>query len=345
MAGLTMNLAFSVELHKLRFLKPAKTSRNTFQEKRHWLLKIWDIKNPANIGIGEAAPLEFLSPDYREDLDTIIESTMNQLIEGQQLEDLDLTRFPSVKFCIESAILDLKNGGKQVYFQSEFLTGKPIPINGLVWMNSLDLMMQEASQKIKDGFNCIKFKIGSHDFDEECRFLEQFRKLPQAKSVEIRLDANGAFLPEEAFEKMKDLVRFDVHSIEQPVKAGQWETMAKLCCDSKLAVALDEELIGINAKSEGHKLLKFIQPSYIILKPTLLGGFIESEFWIKFAESLGIGWWATSALEGNYGLNALAQWVGKQQTIMPQGLGTGMLYENNFPSHAEIKNGLLYYRE
>jgi len=340
-----MNLAYSIELHKLRFLKPAKTSRNTFEEKKHWLVKIWDINNPTVIGIGEAAPLEFLSPDYREDLHSNIESTLNLLIEGHRFEDLDLSGFPSIKFCIESALIDLKNGGKQVYFRSEYLIKKPIPINGLIWMNSLESMMLESIQKINDGFNCIKFKVGSHDFDEECRFLEKFRKLPQTKSIEIRLDANGAFLADEAFEKMNDLLKFNVHSIEQPIKPKQLDDMAKLCRDSKLSIALDEELISIDTKNDAFKLLKFINPAFIILKPTLLGGFTQSDRWIELAESLKIGWWATSALEGNFGLNALSQWVGKHQITLPQGLGTGLLYENNFPSHAEIKNGFLYYKE
>ncbi len=339
-----MQINYSVEIHKLKFKKPAKTSRNIFNEKLHWLVKIWDIKNPKVIGIGEAAPLEFLSPDYNDDLGQIIETKINQLVEGHRFEDLDFEKLPSVKFAIESALLDLENGGKQIYFRSDYLNGKPITINGLVWMNDLDEMLKEAILKVDSGFKCIKFKIGSHDFDTECRFLEQFRYWPQTKNIEIRLDANGAFEPEDALEKLKDLHRFQIHSIEQPIKAGLWDYMAKICKDSKVSIALDEELIGIDFQREGDKILKHIKPQFIILKPTLLGGFKVSDQWVKLAEKSGIGWWATSALEGNYGLNAIAQWVGKYNTSLPQGLGTGTLYENNFKAFSEIKNGELFYK-
>ncbi len=338
-----MELQYSVQLHKLTFKKPAKTSRNVFEEKLHWIVKLWDKKSPEIIGIGEAAPLEFLSPDYDEDSGNIIESKLDQLVEGEKFEDLDFDELPSVKFAIESALLDLENGGKQIYFNSEYLTGKPIPINGLVWMNDLDEMLKEAVAKAGIGFGCIKFKVGSHDFDAECRFLEQFRNTHQGKNVTIRLDANGAFLADEALEKLKEFSRFNIHSIEQPIKAGDWDDMAKICKDSKIAIALDEELISIKS-SERQDLLKHISPHYIILKPTLLGGFKESDHWISLANRHKIGWWATSALEANIGLNAIAQWVGKYNTILPQGLGTGLLYQNNFEAKSEIKGGNLYYK-
>ncbi len=339
-----MKLCYSVELHKLKFKKPAKTSRNVFEEKLHWIVKLWVKKNPEIIGIGEAAPLEFLSPDYDEDLGSIIESKLDQLVEGEKFEDLDFDELPSVKFAIESALLDLENGGKQIYFNSEYLTGKPIAINGLVWMNDLDEMLKEAIAKTALGFECIKFKVGSHDFDAECRFLEQFRNTQQGKNVTIRLDANGAFMADEALEKLKEFSRFNIHSIEQPIKAGDWDDMAKICKDSKIAIALDEELISIKSP-ERHDLLKHICPQYIILKPTLLGGFIESDHWISLANKNKIGWWATSALEANIGLNAIAQWVGKHNTILPQGLGTGLLYQNNFEPKSEIKGGNLYFKK
>ncbi len=338
-----MQINYSVKLHKLKFKKPAKTSRNVFEEKLHWIVKLWDKKNPEIIGIGEAAPLEFLSPDYDEDLGSIIESKLDHLVEGEKFEDLDLDELPSVKFAIESALLNLENGGKQIYFNSDYLTGKPIPINGLVWMNDLDEMLKEAIAKADLGFGCIKFKVGSHDFDAECRFLDQFRNTQQGKNVTIRLDANGAFMPDEALEKLKEFSRFNIHSIEQPIKAGDWDDMAKICKDSKIAIALDEELISIKS-SERHDLLKHISPQYIILKPTLLGGFKESDHWISLANRHIIGWWATSALEANIGLNAIAQWVGKYNTILPQGLGTGLLYQNNFEPKSEIKVGQLFYK-
>ena len=339
-----MELQYSVEVHKLKFKKPAKTSRNVFREKRHWVIKLWDKKNPEIIGIGEAAPLEFLSPDYNKDLTGIIEDRLDKLVEGERFEALDLDELPSVKFAIESALLDLKNGGQQVYFNSEYLAGRPIPINGLVWMNDLDEMLNEAINKAGSGFKCMKFKVGSHDLDAECRLLEKFRNTPEGKSISIRLDANGAFLADEALKKIKELSRFHIHSIEQPIKAGQLDDMAKICMDSKIPVALDEELIGIKSNARD-KILKHIKPQFIILKPTLLGGFKECDEWIRLANKYKTGWWATSALEGNYGLNAIAQWAGQYNTIIPQGLGTGMLYENNFPAKSEIIKGALFYTE
>jgi len=338
-----MELNYSVEAHKLRFKKTIKTSRNAFKEKLHWIVKVWDKNKPSIVGIGEAAPIELLSPDYREDLDLIIKKQLYQLVEGVNFNDLDLHKLPSVKFALESALLDLNNGGHQIYFDSGYLTGKPIAINGLVWMGGLESMMEEAIEKANSGYKCIKFKVGSHDFDAECRFIEQFRKTPLGKTTEIRLDANGAFLADEALEKLKELNRFHIHSIEQPIKQGQWDNMAKLCMDSKIAIALDEELIGVRVNIDGNKLLKHIKPQYIILKPTLLGGFKASDEWITLANKQKLGWWATSALESNYGLNAIAQWVGKYDPLISQGLGTGMLYENNFKSSSEIRDGKLFY--
>lgn len=338
-----MHLNYSVESFNLRFKKPAKTSRNTFREKPHWLIKIWNLNNPNFVGIGEAAPIEFLSPDYREDLGSIIEEKLAHIASGIGIDELDLHNFPSVKFAIESALLDLSYGGRQIYFTSDYLNGKPIPINGLVWMNDLDTMMEEAFEKINQGFTCLKFKVGNHDFDAECRFLEKFRKSNSGNSVEIRLDANGAFLASEALEKLKELSRFHIHSIEQPIKHGLWDDMERLCKDSKMKIALDEELIDIHSFDIAGKMLKQIRPHYLILKPTLLGGLKASDAWISLAVKFEIGWWATSALESNYGLDIISQWVGSKNPTIPQGLGTGMLYENNFQSKSEIVDGNLFY--
>lgn len=336
-------LRYEVERVKLHFLKPAKTSRNEFYEKCHWVVKLWDEAKPGVIGIGEAAPIEFLSPDYTDDLELTLENCLEDLSFGSDLNEMDLTEYPSVHFALECALLDLKNGGKQIYFESDYLKGSPIPINGLVWMNDLEAMMMEAIQKIESGFSCIKFKIGSHDFDSECRFLERFRNLPSARQIEIRLDANGAFESDDALTKCKELARFNIHSIEQPIARDQWESLAKICRESKINIALDEELIGREVEQIGPRLLNEIKPSFIIIKPTLLGGFNESSKWIALAKKHHIGWWVTSALEGNYGLNALAQWVGTLKPEIFQGLGTGMIYENNFPSRSHISQGKLYY--
>lgn len=339
-----MELNYSIEIHELKFKRPAKTSRNVFNTKLHWIIKVWDASNPNIIGIGEAAPIEYLSPDYTSDLEKTISNSLDLIIAGNDLQAIEMSGFPSVKFAIETALTDLRTGGKQRYFESEYLNGRPIPINGLVWMNDLDEMLMEAKVKVASGFKCIKFKIGSHDFDSECRLIESIRKLPNGSSLEIRLDANGAFVPGEVAEQLKELSKFGIHSIEQPIKKGLWDDMARLCRDSKIDIALDEELIGVNASREGEELLENIKPKYIILKPGLLGGFNECEKWIALATHAKTGWWATSMLESNIGLNAIAQWVAKFNPQMYQGLGTGTLYENNFPSYSYIENGELFYR-
>jgi o-succinylbenzoate synthase len=338
-----MNIHYSVQLHPLIFNKPAKTSRNVFEKKLHWIVRIWNKNNPSIVGIGEAAPIELLSPDFLPDLDLILLNKLEELESVNHLNDIDLSSFPSIKFALECALLDLANGGKQIYYSSNYLNGNPIPINGLVWMNTLDEMLEEAYLKVQQGYNCIKFKIGSYDFDSECRLLESFRHSSLGKSAIIRLDANGAFDKDDALLKIKELNRFKVHSIEQPIKAGQWEDMAKICKDAIIPIALDEELIGVKPNLR-NQLLTFINPQYLIIKPTLIGGFMESEAWINEAKIKNIGWWATSALEGNIGLNAIAQWVGKFNPILPQGLGTGLLYKNNFESRSEIMAGKLYYK-
>ena len=337
-----MALKFKVESHKLIFKKPAKTSRNVFEEKLHWIIKIWKTSQPGIIGTGEAAPIEFLSPDFSISLDSIISKKIDLLNKGVRFEDLELDEFPSVKFAIDCALRDLNNGGNQVYFESDYLKGKALPINGLVWMNDLDEMYNEAIDKAMLGFQCIKFKIGSHDFDLECRLIEKFRQSLLGKKCIIRLDANGAFYEDEALEKLKELSRFSIHSVEQPIKPGILDSMAKICKDSLIPIALDEELISVKFENQ-FNLLKTIQPQFLILKPTLLGGFYQCDNWILLANKLNIGWWATSALESNIGLNAIAQWVGKFNVSLPQGLGTGLLYKNNFNSKSIIVDGNLFY--
>ena len=331
-------MEFSVVNHKLLFTKPAKTSRNTFTER---LIRYVVLEENGVQGIGEAAPLKLLSIDDVDGYDDVLKDSLTQIQRGASLEELELSAFPSIRFGLETALLDLKNGGNQELFDTDFIKGQAIPINGLVWMSDLEAMQAEAVEKIESGFTCIKFKIGAHDFDAECRLLETIRKRYSAFKLEIRLDANGAFLPYDSQEKLSDLTRFEIHSIEQPIASRQWEDMARLCRESKIDIALDEELIGA---TEPEAMLKFIQPQYIILKPNLIGGLSASDRWIALAKKHAIGWWATSALESNIGLNAIAQWVSKYNTFMPQGLGTGSLYSNNIGSPLQVVNQSLVYR-
>ncbi|MFY0644931.1 MAG: o-succinylbenzoate synthase [Bacteroidia bacterium] len=335
-------LEYQISEHRLDFKKAAKTSRNSFESRTIYTLEFKDLLSGKK-GIGEAAALSLLSiddiPNYREKL----EYFSLQIANGINLKELDLTKFPSIEFGLETALLDMRSSDHRLY-DTPFTNGlKSIPINGLVWMDHSEAMLKEALDKVNEGFNCIKFKIGALDFDEECRMLEQFRRHHNAFKVEIRLDANGAFLADEADKQLKELKRFDVHSIEQPIKVNQWDKMGSLCSKPAIDIALDEELIGLNI-NDAEKMLQHIQPQYIILKPNLIGGLEKANQWISLAGNADIAWWATSALESNIGLNAIAQWVSQYDSRLHQGLGTGSLYKNNFPTRLTLENGFMSYK-
>ncbi len=331
--------------HLLQFKIPAQTSRGSYSEKEVYLLHLSDKDNEAT---SEASPLPGLSIDtialMEEKLRELC-TYINTQKDIRELHDaLQLQNFPSIQFALECALEKLKYIETGLLFPSAFTEKKVgIPINGLVWMADIENMLQQVLTKIDEGYTCIKLKIGALDFDSECRMLEMIRKNYSAHKITLRVDANGAFSIEDAKQKLKDLARFELHSIEQPIKAGQYEAMQQLCKESKIAIALDEELIGINAALEGEKLLKIIHPQFIIIKPTLLGGFKNCNTWINLSSKYNIGWWITSALETNIGLNAIAQYCGTLNVLIPQGLGTGQLYENNFKETTEIKNGVLHY--
>nr|HPH47838.1 o-succinylbenzoate synthase [Chryseolinea sp.] len=243
---------------------------------------------------------------------------------------------------IETAFLDLQNGGKRLIYENAFTASKPIPINGLVWMGDLDFMMHQINQKIAQGFNCIKLKVGGLDFDRECDILQYIRKRYFKNDIIIRLDANGAFKIDDVLYKLCELEKYNIESIEQPIKPGLPE-MEELCRKSPIPIAFDEELIGINSIEEKRELLTQLKPKYIILKPTLHGGLKGCTEWIDMATSLNIGWWITSALESNIGLNAICQFAGQYNTTLHQGLGTGMIYENNIESPLRVDKGLIRY--
>jgi len=256
----------------------------------------------------------------------------------------ELVEFPSIQFGLEQALLSFKNANPFELFPSNFTQSKEaININGLIWMGSEAFMNQQIEEKLKAGFSTIKMKIGAIDFQTELKLLKNIRSSFSSKDVELRVDANGAFKPNEALEKLKQLAEFEIHSIEQPIKQGQIEDMANLCVKTPLPIALDEELIGIFDVTKKQELLQIINPQYIILKPSLVGGFSGTNEWIYLAEEQQIGWWITSALESNVGLNAIAQYTFSLNNKMPQGLGTGSLFTNNFESPLEVKNGYLHY--
>jgi o-succinylbenzoate synthase len=268
------------------------------------------------------------------------------LNKGAASKDIDLADFPSIEFGLETALLDLENHGKRKIFPGTFYEGKEgIPINGLVWMGDRPFMEKQLGEKIAAGFRCIKLKIGSLDFETELAILADIRKNKTPQELEIRLDANGAFSNDEAMEKLEKLAVFGIHSIEQPIKQGQWTRMAALCENSPIPIALDEELIGIRNPVDKAEMIKTIRPAYIILKPGLLGGFSKAQAWINAAGEQQVNWWVTSALESNIGLNAIAQWTSSLKPTMPQGLGTGQLFENNIASPLVIEDAMLWYRQ
>jgi len=320
--------------YTLDFKNPSGTSRGILRQKKTYFIIIEDDEN---FGIGEAALFEGLSyddkPDYERQLQWVCEHI--HLDKKQLLQELK--DYPSIQFGLETAMLSFESRNTYELFPSEFTSGKDdIKINGLIWMGEKSFMKAQIQDKIEQGFSCVKMKIGAIDFEEELNLLKYIRKEFSAKDIELRVDANGAFSPKQALDKLKRLSEYNLHSIEQPIQQGQWSDMAKLCKASPLPIALDEELIGLIDVTKRNKMLLTIQPQYIILKPALVGGLIESKKWIGMANALNIRSWITSALESNIGLNAIAQFTYTLNSKMPQGLGTGSLFNNNIESPLEV---------
>ena len=333
----------SITPYNLIFKKTSGTSRGILTSKEIWLLKIWSEDLPEVFGLGECALFRGLSAEDRPGYEDVLQSLTPNLPPLPELFER-LRDFPSILFGLETALADLKNGGKRIIYPSTFSEGKSsIRINGLIWMGTKAEMQKQIHEKIEHGFSCIKLKIGAIDFDTELDLLKAIRQEFDAKMIELRVDANGAFSPADALQKLGALSKLNIHSIEQPIKAGQWQAMAQLCANTPLPIALDEELIGVNDLLQKKMLLETIRPQYIILKPSLHGSFVGSEEWIKLANAQHIDWWATSALESNIGLNAIAQWCATQKNEMPQGLGTGQLYTNNFESPLSLNGENLFY--
>ncbi|RMF63489.1 MAG: o-succinylbenzoate synthase [Calditrichaeota bacterium] len=329
----------------LRFITPMGTSRGVMTERETYILRLTrEGTNGPEIGLGECAPLNGLSVDHRPDFEDRLRQVCEHMNQGGSADDLDLQAWPAIRFGVESALLDLARGGRQRLFDSPFTRGeRAIPINGLVVMGSIEEMLRQVVEKAQAGFTCIKIKVGALDFDAECELLRDVRKRCPSSRFELRLDANGAFAPEAALARLERLAAFGVHSLEQPIKAGQRAALAEICRHSPIPVALDEELIGIAMPEEKLALLEEARPQYIVLKPTLVGGLAAAEEWIRFAQRLGIGYWVTSALESNIGLNVLSQWTSTLEPKMPQGLGTGRLFVKNFPSPLNVADGHLHF--
>lgn len=335
-------LKIAYKAHSLLFKLPAGTSRGILNERPGFFIFLGD---DVQQGIGEVGPLKDLSYDYRPDLEDRLKAAI-LLFENRDFEALvkKLEFLPSIRFGFELALLDYLNGGKKIIFENSFsqgLTG--IETNGLVWMGTPEFMRSQIEEKIKAGFTCVKLKVGALNFEEELKILAWIRTEFAQSDLEIRLDANGAFKPHECLNKLEKLAKFKIHSIEQPIKPGQFYEMATINSQTPIPIALDEELIGPHISDEERRsVLEIIKPAYLILKPTLLGGLDYAERWVKLAQEYRIGWWATSALESNIGLNGIAQWSANLKVKLPQGLGTGQLYTNNFDSPLEIIGSKLW---
>lgn len=334
-----MGMVNRIFKRRIHFRKIARTSRNQFT---HRDLYIVELRNYAGeTGYGECAPLRGLSLDDVVDFEERLLSISEMWNAGK---DPDLHSYPSIRFGFEVALRHMNSGNAGALFEQSFTTGNPIPINGLVWMDDAETMYREANQKAEEGYTCLKFKVGALGFDEELNLIRAIREKYSAEELVIRLDANGAFAPEDALYKLEQLAKFDIHSIEQPIRPGQISEMKQLCITSPIPIALDEELIGVNVFRDGYDLLSEIQPGFIVLKPNLIGGFRISDAWADLAELMGIGWWATSALESNLGLNAIAQWTASRVNGLLQGLGTGSLYTDNLEGPLFVTPGYLNYR-
>jgi len=329
--------------HPLVFVRPAGTSRGVLEQKPCWFIKL--TSHQGETGMGEVSFIPGLSVEEEQELEIQVDHICKLISRGEMDPGQHLPALPGVQFALETAVRDMETGGGQILYPSKFTDGHVgIPTNGLIWMGAKDFMISQIREKMTLGFRVLKLKVGSLRFSEELDVLRWIRSEFGKADLEIRLDANGAWTPDEARKKMELLARSGIHSIEQPIAPGQQEALAELCRDTPIPLALDEELIGMTDPQERNSLLEQVRPAYIILKPGLLGGFSEAADWINRAETSGTGWWITSALESSLGLNAIAQWTWQLGVRRPQGLGTGALYTNNIPSPLHMSGEQLWFQ-
>lgn len=330
--------------YEFEFQQPAVTSRGILLKKPVYFLLLYDISNPANVGVGECSLFPGLSIDDVDGFEKKLSHVVKQINNGSLNFKTPLHEWPSINFALETALKDFKNSASKILYKSDFTKGKEaISINGLIWMGNKNEMYSQIKTKLREGFKCLKLKIGGLNFNDEYEILSYLRNKFSKEDLEIRLDANGAFSPKEALDKINQLAELEIHSIEQPIMPAQLEEMAVVCEKSSIPVALDEELIGKYPKDNKLQLLKIINPHYLVLKPGLLGGIKACEEWIKLAEEKNIGWWITSSLETNIGLNAIAQWTYTLNNKMPHGLSTGRMFKNNIESPIALTGEKLYY--
>ena len=345
----------------LHFKQPAGTSRGVYTTRHSYYLTLTSDELPGVEGVGECATLPDLSCDAKPEYEMTLRQVC-QMVEQMGRIPYDMIRaYPSITFGLETAFASFFDAAKKLnlsasvpagmenltdLFDSSFGRGEEgITINGLVWMGTYEEMLARLEEKLQAGFHCVKLKIGAIDFFKELDLIKRIRDVYTQEQVELRVDANGGFLPENAMSQLEALAKYDIHSIEQPIKQHQWPKMAQLCRETPLPIALDEELIGVNVRSMKEALLDTIRPQYIILKPSLHGGIYGCTEWIQLASQRGIGSWITSALESNIGLNAIAHYAAKvygPNVKMPQGLGTGLLFTDNIPMPLEIRGDKLF---
>ena len=341
---------FCLKEKVLHFKQPAGTSRGVYTTRKSWFVHLYDGERE---GVGECAPLPDLSCDARPDYAEVLEKMCEEFCQTGEINYERWRDYPSMLFGLETALLSLRSHlspltshPSPLLFDTAFSRGEVgIPINGLVWMGSYEEMLKRMEEKLEKGFRCVKLKIGAIDFEQELDLIKRIRERFSFHEVELRLDANGAFPYEEALYKLELLSQYAIHSIEQPIRQGQWAYMAELCRELPLPIALDEELIGVNDPEMKRHMLNIIKPRYIILKPSLHGGMQGCREWIETARDMGIGSWITSALESNIGLNAIAQFASDvygDDIRMPQGLGTGQLFTDNIPMPLEIRGDKLF---
>ena len=331
-------LTAEIYFHQLKFIVPGGTSRGVLKMKPSWFIKIFKENKPSVFGLGECGPIDGLSIDSLKDIPIKLKEVVKNI---NQISEVDTLAFPSIQFGIENAFNDYYNGGERIIFKNSFINGTPIKINGLIWMGNKDFMLSQVKNKIENGYSCLKLKIGAINFMDEISIIEKIRAKFSSDVLEIRVDANGAF-KDDALYKINQLSKLKIHSIEQPIAVNQWEEMKYLCSESPIPIVLDEELISISNNKD--ELLDYIKPQYLVLKPTLLGGFTKTKEWIEKAKKRNIEWWITSALESNIGLSAISQFCSEYDLKLPQGLGTGQLYSNNFTSPLKLKGEMIYYQ-
>ncbi|MFH1009124.1 MAG: o-succinylbenzoate synthase [Candidatus Latescibacterota bacterium] len=335
------NLTMRWMRRDLHFRKPARTSRNVLTERPVWYLVLRE-KGEETAGIGECAPIEGLSRDPIARVASMLAEVARDLRRFVPLDDTTLAEFPAIRFALETAILDLKHGGTRILAPSAFTRGDAtIPINGLIWMGDFDAMAHQVAQKIEEGWRCIKIKIGALALEKELDLLRGIRDRFPRQELELRVDANGAFAPEQVMRVLDRLAEFDLHSIEQPIPTGRWDELGHICRRSPVPIALDEELIPMTGLDHFRRVLDAASPQFLVLKPSFLGGVDVCAQMVSEASSLGIACWVTSALESNIGLNAIAQWTFGQHLPGYQGLGTGQLFTNNIPSPLQTGAGEL----